>query len=142
MEVSFPTSSNLKIKIPNNDKCESLGAKIKRAKPKDFTKEDERGPARAVVFDDDEKETDWKKKYRKLDWQNSPTVQHCYNIKRLGRWGICETDNPEYNFGFCSSSCVLPNPESAFWMDMKANYHECEYYSATGGLQSKHRQLP
>ena len=146
VEVIFSTPNNLKIKIPNNDECESLGPKIERAKNKDFIMEDRRGddgrgPTRIVVFDDDDKVKDWREKYRKWDRQSSPNVPYCYNLHRLHR-GICETEDPLYNFGFCSSSCVLPNPVFKFWMDMKADFHDNDWYSATEGEQSKHRQLP
>ena len=148
VEVSFPTPNKLRIKIPNIDECESLGPKIERAKNKGFKMEDGRGddgrgPARIVVFDDDENEKDWEEKFRKWfrNRESSPTVQYCYNLHRLGRWGICETENPEYNFGFCSSSCVLSDPYFKFWMDMEAYYYENEI-SANDGYQSKHPQLP
>ena len=148
VEVSFPTPNKLRIKIPNDDECESLGPKIEQAKNKGFKMEDGRGddgrgPARIVVFDDDEKEEDWGEKFRKWfqNRQSSPTVQHCYNLHRLGRWGICETESSWYNFGFCSSSCVLSDPYLRFWMDMEAYYYENEI-SANDGYQSKHPQLP
>ena len=118
-KITFGDSSDnsgrkMKIEIPENDECEELyGATVKSVKKLTdevgikFIRDDGKGPSRIVVFENDV--TDWVQEYQK--WEKSPfmfsNVTYCYNLRRLETFGICETDDQTYNFGFCSPSCHI-----------------------------------
>ena len=128
----------MKIKIPENDKCEDLWIGVDKALKKltdeikiKYLRDDARGASRIVVFDN--KVFDWGKEYR--NWEKDPVmfpnVPYCYNLDRLEEFGICETEDQTYNFGFCSPSCLLHHisdlhKEKRYrkqW-ELKAKYHE------------------
>ena len=51
-------------------------------------------------------------------------IERCYNIEKLGKYGICRTneENPPYTWGFCSKSCdVFRNP------DQYQSYEEAKF---------------
>ena len=150
MDISFPGPHQLRIEIPKDDECDRLEAKVEQALLENeigFKKEDGRGPYRIAVFDDDDNAKDWKQKFREWDKQRSTNVQYCYNLNRVGRYGICETEDLEYNFGFCSSSCRLPDPsdsnvqQHALYWEMEATYYENQI-SSNDEKYGKFRQLP
>ena len=103
-------------------------------------------PTRIVVFDKGETESAWKAQYKNWDKQSSSSVPYCYNLERVAGIGICETDSPWYNFGFCSISCLFEDPsdtdkeKGALWK-MKADYYDTEI-SAADEFYSKHLSLP
>ena len=151
MDVSFPGPRELRIEIPKDDECFRLSAKVEKALFEngiEYKEDDGLGPYRIVVFDDDDNEKDWGEKFRDWDKQRSPDGQYCYNLKRVGRFGICETEDPEYNFGFCSISCLSPDPPEddsdvmhyLNW-EMEATYYENQI-SANDEKYGKFRQLP
>ena len=137
-------SRKLEVEIPKNDKCEALSQKVNDALNKledavDIQLKGQNEPSRIVVFDNDEKVTDWKEVY--WNWKthrigkHSPDVPYCYNLRKLYNWhsntkfGICETDNDIYNFGFCSPSCKENQPFSdptrkGYYWKMDAKYYE------------------
>ena len=128
----------MKIKLPQNDECQKLSAKITESIKKleaekqiRFYRDDSNGPSRVVVFDEGESKSDWAKLY--TDWEKTgfPNVPYCYNLTSLAEFGICETDSEVYNFGFCSPSCLLEDPFDDD--DRKRDYWEVKgIYRKTG----------
>ena len=140
------TGPKMKIKIPQNDECEELSTKIKEAiansdenKKSSYNTDDGLGPSRILVLDKDEKVSEWQEQYQKWEKQRSPDAPYCYNLKRLNWYGICETENHLYNFGFCSISCKTKDPmddprKKGYSWKLNADYYETkpneadEYY--------------
>ena len=136
----------MKINIPKKDECEQLSTKIKEAisnsdenKKRLYNTDDGLGPSRILVLDKDEKVSKWEKQYQRWEKQGSPDAPYCYNLKRLNWYGICETENHLYNFGFCSISCKIKDPmddprKKGYNWALEANYYETkpnkadEYY--------------
>merc|ERR1712150_301607 len=48
---------------------------------------------------------DWKKLLE--EWEKRPSKMGvmCYNLPKLGEFGICKTEKHQYPWGFCSPSC-------------------------------------
>ena len=154
MDVSFPGPKQLRIEIPKDDECWRLTTKVQQAYMQlknqiDLKMEDGQGPYRIAVFDDDDNVKDWKEKFREWDKQSSINGQYCYNLLRVGKAGICETEDPVYKFGFCSDSCYLPDPSEDYdtvhqfglYWEIKANYYENQI-SANDEHYGKFLQLP
>ena len=142
----------MQIDIPKNDLCEDLSdkayeelMKAVHEKKIKILNDDEMGPSRIVVFDKNEKasnfiqELQYKLQYLRWEKQPSRSNAYCYNIKTVASYGVCETvylSNKENNYGFCGSSCMTLNIWSFFedtrtWStfhgyqwEMKATYHE------------------
>ena len=52
----------------------------------------------------------------------------CYNVRKLGKYGICQTkEGRPYNWGFCSRACIIeqeiPSNEPGY-EEMKATYFD------------------
>ena len=136
----------MKIEIPQDDRCEELSDKViatinqlKREDNFKFFDEDEKGPSRIVVFDNkfgkkfdknykkdkdfDEIYLEWEKvgkfsvKNEKGGKRRNGNAIHCYNLKRVETYGVCEIESflqpstaygryVPINYGFCGSSCT------------------------------------
>ena len=147
----------MEIEIPSDDRCEELSDKvmaatdqIKHDKKFHYFKDDEKGPSRIVVFDNDHENANFKRLF--FLWEKMGKsrnhIAHCYNLNRVEEHGICETKSTfqlaatsgEYvkiNFGFCGSSCWEFTVRDLFWgnhplwkemnrhqWEMKAIYYE------------------
>ena len=122
----------MEIDIPQNDECRKLSKAItdeiyKTDHPINLKWKGE--PSRIVVFNKHENVIDWEKEFFDWEKQPSPDIPYCYNLKKVAKYGICETENDKYNFGFCSSSCIKINPFDSGWRkrlywELKAEYRE------------------
>ena len=150
IDISF-SENGMTVEIPVNDECERLSNKLTEA-VKNFVKtdeikfygDDERGPSKIVVLSEGKK---FKESFQ--NWKTQPSTIHtyCYNLDKVSKYGICETEeNVQYstdkgqsvitNFGFCSSSCLTlnrdevttsnPNADKLVHklLEMKAIYHD------------------
>ena len=89
-------------------------------------------PDTIVLFDKNDSITNWDKAY--FNWEKQPestNVMSCYNLKKLGAYGICETESEKYHYGFCGSSCLakddkerIKEKEKNLYWEMDAEYHE------------------
>ena len=69
-----------------------------------------------------------------FNWEKQPesrNVMSCYNLRKLGAHGICETESEKYHYGFCGSSCLakddkerIKEKEKNLYWEMDAEYHE------------------
>ena len=88
-------------------------------------------PDRIVVLDlDNEDAESWTRLYREWETKPSEIGMTCYNLKKLGRYGICKTGINEYPFGFCGPSCKINLPRDV-WKSIGSPklhrvYHEME----------------
>ena len=146
----------MEIEIPQDDKCEELSNKVMEATDQlkhegnfKFFKDDEKGPSRVVVFDNDHKHKNFKFDY--FLWEKmgmcEKSCHHCYNLNRVENYGLCETESSqpsttfgqpiETNYGFCGSSCRTREIRDLFFekdpnwkkvnrrqWEMKATYYE------------------
>ena len=123
-------------------KREKQDTKINLFEQSDSTDE----PDRIVVFDQSQvkAERSWDKtgskprlvttdiNWKKVleEWEKFPSKMGvmCYNLPKLGQFGICKTEKHQYPWGFCSPSCgkttkfSFDNFEN--YEEMKAIYHE------------------
>ena len=158
MKIDFTTMGTtsdrfMTVNLPSGDKCEELSDRIAaviekliKEKTIKISNDEEHGPSRVVVFDENEN-VDFENQYN--DWKTMPELQkgmhstYCYNIKTVASYGVCQTllDPPlvstsQDNYGFCGSSCMTPNIFNHFhnesvWeafqgvqWEMEAKYYE------------------
>ena len=71
---------------------------------------------------------DWKQLLE--EWEKRPSKMGvmCYNLTKLGKFGICKTEKHQYPWGFCSPSCgkttKLSIDHYEDFEEMNAIYHE------------------
>ena len=60
------------------------------------------------------------------EWEKFPSKMGvmCYNLPKLGQFGICKTEKHQYPWGFCGPSCVVSIDNFEDYEEMKAIYHE------------------
>ena len=69
------------------------------------------------------------------DWEKDPSkfpsVTSCYNLRKLGKYGLCIPESDTYKYGFCGPSCLIgkydddDNEElNDAIKEMDATYHE------------------
>ena len=145
-EISFSRDSKgrrMRINIPRMDECQKLSKKVTNVidkldkwRQRIFKQDDGLGPSRILVLDKEDKDTNLREKYNEFKTQTiinskGAPVPYCYNLKRLAKWGVCETEYDVYNFGFCSSSCKLKgkapfqiNKKLVQYLELTADFHE------------------
>ena len=129
---SLKHGRKMEIDIPENDECKTLSNAITDEvykADKDISLLWKGEPSRIVVFNKPENLVDWDKEFFDWEKQPSPDIPYCYNLKKVAKYGICETESDKYNFGFCSSSCLKKHPldfdgRKRFYWELKAEYRE------------------
>ena len=127
------------IKIKEDDQCLKLTKIVKNAFDRtvkalqiNYQGEDTAAPSRVLVFEWDGSGKDWEERYAEWEKGMSPNVAYCYNLEKLAEFGICETDNPLYNFGFCSPGCQKlhsqrddrSKPHERYYWELRADFYD------------------
>ena len=105
-ETKLNFKQGMKIKPSENDKCEEYWKKAGEAYNKYI---DETG-FRMADFQERADRIIIHKHGTTITSENQMKGEICYNVKKVGRHGICQTNRKKpYNWSFCSKACVQAN---------------------------------
>ena len=142
--------SRMIIKVKEDDQCLKLTKIVRNAFDRvvkalqiNYQGEDTAAPSRVLVFEWDGSGKDWEERYAEWEKGMSPNVAYCYNLEKLAEFGICETDNQLYNFGFCSPGCQPlqwddgERPNERYYWELRADFYDSKI-DEDDAIHSKH----